>query len=776
MGNITKKYLVNTRWKKMFFPTAVAFVLVLLWQNCGQVRLEKVDEASRSQSSLSAESALKIFPENRDRLRLTLILDMSQSMYSGPCQDSIDTLIDDVNPLSCISPTGVDPEGKRFRLAIKWIEALEDKVKLGILKYEDLKVLVQPFSNALMEKNWTLENTYNSRGTLTSLSRMNSYIQKLTIAEKIQPGFISLKAAKYYIYLLWGVFNNLQSEPYPRDIPNDVVNVLPVLTSTNMANAQGHSTGTSMVQPAIVKVNSVIYNELDELRKANVSNKSYFEIVLLSDGVPKPHPIHMKKVIEYVWQQKKEVCDVTEYGPAFRSCADDTSVSTGWKNVDATLCSQKCSNYLQRYVDEGGVVIPEGENSICTSRASNNKCLSYSIPESKVSILPDSRWLGKNMTCTQCFEVLKQYKYNTISCPQSSCSSIYSADTFKTDIVSVWGDWIFNNHVYILQSLKEMENIFINKFTESKFHLNFLRVNSNVLAYETSPGELSQDLNWIVKAYAHFGKKYAFSEFKTLNSTPEIFPEFSEVQKYRLGVVYAFNRNVYSDDKGHFHLDVDGDGVIDSLEAGSNPALIRTDGICLDSIKKRFGQCLNLGCDPSVDRDSDGLNECEEKTLGTDDFSEDSDKDSLLDWDEVLMGFNPMDNDQKLYFSNDGMTNFEHFLRGFSFRTNLRSIDESKQIKLNVDYKSQVKSKSSQGIEYDLPVYKIGISQLPFIVNENKKDNEIVVRLRIDNVKNSMSSYWYTKSYFINNQNKILTIDLSEFAPLKKVDKEGTRE
>lgn len=140
------------------------------------------------------------------------------------------------------------------------------------------------------------------------------------------------------------------------------------------------------------------------------------------------------------------------------------------------------------------------------------------------------------------------------------------------------------------------------------------------------------------------------------------------------------------------------------------------------------------------------------------------------------MGFNPMDNDQKLYFSNDGMTNFEHFLRGFSFRTNLRSIDESKQIKLNVDYKSQVKSKSSQGIEYDLPVYKIGISQLPSIVNESKKDNEIVVRLRIDNVKNSMSSYWYTKSYFINNQNRILTIDLSEFAPLKEVGNEGTHE
>lgn len=755
---------------KIFFIFLALLFTSSLWQNCGRIPLQKIENAS-TQATLYSDGLLKIFSEKRTHLRLVVLLDMSQSMYSGPCEDAVDTLIDGVNPLSCYSPTGVDPDGKRFQLIIKWIDNLHDKVSKNYVDDENVKILIQPFSNSLLEKNWTLENNYNSKGVVTSLSKMNGYIKKLGLDKEITPGFISLKAAKNYTYLLWGVFNSIQAEPYPREIPSQIISVLPVQSSEDIAskhtNPQGRSSGTSIIQPAVEKVNSLVYNELGQLTLAKKVDQSYFEFAYLSDGVPKPHPAHMKKVIDYVWRQKKDVCDTTEYGPHFRSCADDTSVSTGWKSIDASSCSQKCSNYLQRYVDEGSVIVPETENSICASRSSTNQCLSYSLPNTNSVIYPRDRWSAKNITCTQCFEVLRQYKYNNISCPSSSCTLSYHADTFKTDIVSVWGDWVFNNHVHIIQSLKETENIFLNKYTSSKFHMNFMRVNSNIMAYQIQSAELGQDLNWITKAYTHFGKKQYFGEFKTLTDTPELFPELAELQTYRLGIIYALNKNALADSVGRFSLDRDKDGVIDSLEIETDKNLARSDGLCMDIIRSRFGQCLNIGCDPKVDRDNDGLNECEEKTLGTDDLSPDSDKDSLLDLDEVTMGFNPTENDQKIYFNGDTYSNFEHFIKGFPYRANLSLIPDSEKIQLIVNYKSQVKIKNSLGMDVELPTYEIKVQNLPLIFSDSKNYNEIVVRLRIDNVKNSLDYYWYTKSYKIDGLNRNINVDLSDFTLLR---------
>jgi len=54
-------------------------------------------------------------------------------------------------------------------------------------------------------------------------------------------------------------------------------------------------------------------------------------------------------------------------------------------------------------------------------------------------------------------------------------------------------------------------------------------------------------------------------------------------------------------------------------------------------------------CDDGVDADEDGLSECDEEALGTDDGMADSDEDGYPDGDEVVAGTDPADEDDVIY-------------------------------------------------------------------------------------------------------------------------------
>ena len=55
------------------------------------------------------------------------------------------------------------------------------------------------------------------------------------------------------------------------------------------------------------------------------------------------------------------------------------------------------------------------------------------------------------------------------------------------------------------------------------------------------------------------------------------------------------------------------------------------------------------GCDPGLDADNDGLNECEEWEHGTDPDKSDSDGDGFDDADELACLSNPLDGDEGCY-------------------------------------------------------------------------------------------------------------------------------
>lgn len=166
---------------------------------------------------------------------------------------------------------------------------------------------------------------------------------------------------------------------------------------------------------------------------------------------------------------------------------------------------------------------------------------------------------------------------------------------------------------------------------------------------------------------------------------------------------------------------------------------------------------MTEGCSPLVDRDGDGLNECEEKTIGTDDLLPDSDFDSIIDSAEVLYGLNPLQDDQKIAYSNDGFSNFEHFIRGFSPKVNLNKVPVN-------GFKNFVNEK---GIVSNLPSYQIDAQNIPYVEIDGKNTNQVIAIVKIENLNNPENILWLNKVYDISKEKKTLKINLGDFSKLR---------
>lgn len=736
---------------------------VLFWQNCSKVKLER-KEASIVQAQGIEESFLKLPKSTIQEFRAAIIIDMSNSMFSGACPDSLDIAIDNVLPsINCTGPTGVDPEGKRFKLILQWIDETEKKISEsnGKIKKQNIKLMLITFSNSMIDQYWSLENSYYSSSTVAKTTVANRLIKNLGLENEITSGYISLAAARNYTYLIWAMFNHYHGAPIEREIPKNISDTVKEKWPVAISGNSNPSSGTSIILPALERLNLNTFAELTNLKTAKLDDKSHFEVVFLTDGVPKPHALHIEKAARLIWSAKKEVCDKTIY-PANQNCSTHANSNDGWVAANGSNCFSRCSTYLKNYIDMGTAEIPTAEKPVCTSY--------YSIPYACNGYSDGSnvteRWSKEKMKCGQCFEMLYQFSFTKGGCKKDSCLYSFGQDTFKSAVRDSWGDWTQNRHAEIIGRLKTTENIFKTQFPESFFKMNFLRIDSVNPLYETQAGELIKELNWIEKAKDYFIKNHRFLVVKEPSQAPSLFSEFQDGQKYELNKVYLYLRNARSQQTGNFLADSDGDGLADSAELKNEVSIARTNGVCLDIIRKTYSTCITDGCNPKIDIDGDGLNQCEEKTIGTDDFDPDSDSDGIIDGAEILYGLNPTQNDQLLKYNTDGFSNFDHFIKGFSPKVNLKSLNANKLIKISTTLLKTTEVIDDNGVVSKVPSYSIKVDNIPYLDLGTAANNQVIVVLKIDNLVNPEHELWLANTYQISKEKRNISINLGDFQKL----------
>lgn len=756
LGNFERQ---RSSLRLKFYIVLIAIFLVP-FQNCGEVRV-----ASQSLRSVpdvvvaNSVSYLNIETDSTKTFRTAFLVDMSNSMFAGACPDSLDTLVN-VSPLvnpspNCISPSGVDPEGKRFQVMIQWLKDMKERIgqSQGKLSEDQFKILIVPYSMTPVlpyyygaaKDYWSLDNYLLKK--LISDAGVSLIVDRPNQVSQFTHQFVSITDAIKISYLLWALDNRFHAYPYDPQIPANLVGVAETASfSTQNLHA---SSGASQPAPGMEIMINQLSAELTDLKTKNAVAGSHFELIFLSDGVPKPHPLHIEAMVKMIWNTKTTICDPVAID--HHHCKVNPENQIGWKTVTGGKnCAAVCKNYLQQYLDTGSVQLGGADKPLCINQEVscglngycwNSGCRYYSDGSTDAT-----RW-GTDIKCAQCMDLINQFDYT------KSSSQGFHTSSLRDKTSTVWGDWTLNRHPFIIQKLKTMQNMFNLQFPGAQWRFNFVRVDSDKKENKIQAGELVKDLNWMVKAEDYYKKTQRFGQITTAKIPFDLFYEVSRDQEYALGVIYAYNRT--------YHLGNNGALALESLNK-------RTDGMCLDSIKNRFSNCIRPpSCDPAIDADGDGLNQCEEITLGTNDRDPDSDRDGILDGAEVLFGFSPLTNDRDLVSPIDHQSNFDHFVKGAPPLVNLLEVPKVDLIDLSTQLFDYKDISTLNGSTYRSPGYHIVLKNIPI---KSGIANEIVIIARADNLSSPNDSRWIGKVYKVNSLSGSIEIKIEEFEDLKKLN------
>lgn len=745
----------NQRTERLSLISLFLLFVMISFQNCGDVSLVSPSNFTPTpEGTGEGVSYLKIPPSTISQYRAAFLIDMSNSMYKGACADSIDVLIPNVEAVDgCDGPSGVDQEGKRFRILLQWIAELKSLVTSGKITNEQVKLMAIPFAG-----NEGIRPRIDLR---QSGSTIRAVMNRLSVSSD---QFLNLDHFSLFVESLWAIELLYHNKPIPPLIRGEVINA--VRASYNWSASTGaSSSGTSIPYPMLELMTTRLNAELQSLG----SEKANFELMFLSDGVPKPHAEHIKAAVNKIWNEKTKVCDDRGVGYSNRCSwtGEGEGYILGWQTVTGgRICQQRCGIYLQTYVETGAVNLPMSESPTCTDFNPGNEppylgagCDGYSDGSS-----PETYW-GQNIKCDACFRMLRQFDFPT---PGTSAHNPLrpEVDSFKNKTTIVWGDWLLNRHSRIMSQLKTMERMFSRQYPGNRWKFNFLRIDSATERLKTQDGELTIDINWLERAKEQFSQMHRSTVITSTEAPFALFPNLGSKNEYKVSMIYAYPRNYRAHIINGWQLDGDADGMIDSNEVEADRNRKRSNGICLDGIRATYSQCISVGCNPAIDGDNDGLNQCEEDTLGTSDFEVDSDRDGIIDEAEVLFGLNPVDDDSRIYLSPDRLSNFEHFVRGYSPRQDLRNVPIERQIQIQTEIIDYQMLPNALGVNVLTPGYKIKISNFPVHQIESAASAELVVVIAIQNITDPNDKLWLAKTYPISESSQNININFNDFQEL----------
>ncbi|MBN2498228.1 MAG: VWA domain-containing protein [Deltaproteobacteria bacterium] len=225
----------------------------------------------------------------------------------------------------------------------------------------------------------------------------------------------------------------------------------------------------------------------------------------------------------------------------------------------------------------------------------------------------------------------------------------------------------YNSFYSITRAVRELMNL-PDRYGIEDFSLHTVFVSAN------PPAFVQAECEKLLKAMAEIGQgTYRdFTHGERINYLDIDFTSVKRMYAVKDGAFLVFNVNAYPARTPAETVDTDGDGLIDVLESslGTDLGEPDTDG---DGFGDLIEYDLRLsGFDPldpddadcdlyldRLDRDGDGLKDCEERFLGTNPELFDTDADGLPDFVELRSGTNPAWPDAEVDRDFDGSLNFQ---------------------------------------------------------------------------------------------------------------------
>jgi hypothetical protein len=666
--------------KKIFRKSSNVFALSLLslailvaYTNCGEIGLLPLTEQAPIGSIISNEAAPTVFkiPPVKDyEMRVAFFVDVSASMQSRSCIGR--AADEDVG--NCQSGrVGSDPLFYRLQMIETWIKQMDDFLASKNLPQSKLKMIFIPFSGGV--------ELIQTQNPVRYANLIDLYLSQKTFTSDRQA--------------IQRVINTYRKMHYAfSEIPPDVSLLEDdfglSVTMENYAAWSGAANAyikTSIPAPNIDVMLTSINNELSAIQAANpdLLSQTRFEVAFLSDGISKPHEGDMKNAIRLFWENKKIYRDYKSGYAYLRS--------------QHGMCGE--SPYPDLYCEFQTVDFsPGGEN--CPTRCEAN------IQE---LLMRGQRLTNESDLCRRCIESVLDY----LATPAGSSGGPRETVSFIDAAKQQWGEFQLNYNWRIQRSIKSIETKFL-EFPQVEFRFNFIRFESAEANLKPPASLLTKERNWLVQSALKFADQHRHVVSTTSMPPFSLFPGLTEINGYKLSQFFVINPQARINSIGIVVLDSDADGLFDHEEdqlGNYNKVKSRTNDICLDVIDYRFGGCIILGCDPEIDLDGDGLNQCEENSTSTMDTDFDTDNDGISDYMEVVYGFNPTINDRNADDNGDGTSNYINFTHGAGPWTILANVPEQNKIKISIRETDPVATQLADGTPAFVPAYAIQLLSIP---------------------------------------------------------------
>jgi hypothetical protein len=198
--------------------------------------------------------------------------------------------------------------------------------------------------------------------------------------------------------------------------------------------------------------------------------------------------------------------------------------------------------------------------------------------------------------------------------------------------------------------------------------------------------------------------------------------------------------------------------------------------------------------------DGDGLNECEERTIGTSDYDFDTDGDGIPDGWEVVYKYNANQNDRTVDSNNDGISNYLNFTAGLPYLVLPSTVPSQYQTSFLTRFIGYQQINNPPAAPTQVAGYVVDRLQVPLIPTTSAvtdslplyKDrrkrsqdlwpqrlvggshaigsNRIQILIRVDNIRNAGDGYWLYKNMEINSASGFNGVDLSDLQQIMVVD------